>query len=402
MAWDSWNWVFGGGDVGVVRGRLEEVADKPYGQAALAKLDEVAADGFDMEAELPAVRNAYLGSLVDYIKTLPADARFNEFRAAIKVVDQDNKFSGPLNAFAAAPANVQDAMMNAIAYNPEFVDYLTKSGTDNLSGLLTPEVLKNPQYSNLISDVLNTIANKPGTPEEGGYDFDKLDQLGKDAKAYFEEEKKGKDADQEKLEQLRKALMGSVQAAGGNIPALANLDLEKLMTFLHNLMNGDMNSAIDGLGRDLGLDGEKLAEFRELMELPAGIMKFMGQDYYRFAMHYGPAAIEGGTKYFNAWDELSNGERVTFNNGEQQASADIVVPQTTQLASADYSDIKFRTEPVAPTGQTMGDVTKMSASAWPQAHDGVTPAVTDQQVAAATMENEVLRRSGSSFAPAVV
>ncbi len=402
---DGYNWVFGGmtnhGQEGfILRGRLVDLSDKPYGAAALAKIDALAADGFDMNTEGKEVFKTFMDGLTDHLKKLPVDQRFGEFKYAV------SKFGGGqiedmMSAFDNAPSNVQQALMNAVTANPRFVDHVVNNDTGPLANLLTKENLNT--YGNQIADILNSVASDPNYPLE------KLDKLGVDAKAFFEEQAKGDKANKEKLAELQKNLLNSVRDAGGNIPAFANINGEMLMRFLHNLMTGDLEGAINEFGNDLGLKGDQLANFQELARPLAGMVKFMGQDYYEYGMHYGPRAFAGGQQYFQTATDLWHGNRVEYK--PQVAAADNTVgdgaaldtgDKPVQLASADYSDVSF-TAPANVSGQGLDGVTKMTAGTANDylAGKGITSTVTPDQeraVAAYDAQTETIRRMSNQNA----
>ncbi len=398
MAWDFWNNLWGG-ESEVLKGRLEEMTNKPYAQQALAVLNQVSADGYDAKTERTKVLTPYLKGVGEYLQTVSADKRFEAFKQEIAAIDATGTTGPLLSGFDKAPANVQQALMNAVTANPNFVDHVANNGTGPMASLLTEKNLKT--YGNQIADILNDIANKPGAPppEGNGYDFKKLDTLGNNAKAFFEEQAKGDKADKEKLAKLQQDLMNSVRDAGGNIPAFANLNGEMLLRFLHNIMTGDLDTAINEFGNDLGLKGDQLANFQELARPLGGIMKFMGQDYYEYAMHYGPRAVAAGKQYYEMGKDLSQGPREEYR---PQVAALDTGDKPVQLASADYSDVSF-TAPANVSGQGLDGVTKMTAGTANDylAGKGITSTVTPDQeraVAAYDAQTETIRRMSNQNA----
>lgn len=355
---DIWNKAIGG-DERVLRKRLEGMTDKPYAQPALAKLEALNADGTFSDEDKSEFTATYVGGLRDYMKTLPQNERFAAMKEGIAGIDANNEYTPLLDTFDAAPPEVQMALANAVTANPHFMEYISEGGANSLGGLLTKEVLSDPNYAGPLKGILNNIANNPAPPppEGNGYDFKKLDKLGVAANEYFSElGKSGAERNEELIRQRQKELFFAVRDAGGNIPAMANLNGEMLMQFLRELMTGDMNSAITNLASGLGLSGDKLADFQDLMQMPASILKIGGQDGYEFAQHYFPAAKSTFFEYKDKVQNVMSTDQEEYR-GEQHTSADIVLP--TQHAALDISGLKFNA-PIDISGKGLGGVSKMT------------------------------------------
>lgn len=314
--------------------------------------------------------------------------RFAEFKTAVGAIDVKNDAGAMLSAFDKAPAHVQQALMNAVTHNPHFIDHIMENGTGAMATLLTPENLN--AYGNQIADILNSVANDPN------YDFKKFDKLGESAKAYFDEFGKGDKADKEKLAKLQKNLLASVQDAGGNVPAIANLNMEVFMRFLGNFLNGDFEGAIQGLVTDLKLEGKQLAAFNDSVVPALGIMKaFIGQDMIDFVQYHGPRIAAGTTKLVDDVSTLTEGPRVELKPQEERHTA-ADVAQPTQHAALDTSDMSFNTPAADISGEGLKGVEKISTTGtWDLAANGITPNVTPEQADAVRAYDAETKRLAS-------
>jgi hypothetical protein len=320
-----------------IQANLEALGDVPYARAGLAAL-EVARNKGIAGGIVDTLRESSVGTFLEgigvgltpdptatpekiqstftreymtavgaHLATLPEAQKFPEFTRALTAVDTSGQAASvlatltpPAGATAEAVTSmqmVQTALMNASTHNPAFLDHVLKTaGTDGpgLTSLLSQDFISNPQFAGPISDILTTIANNPGTIDAdgnvvGGYDFEKLDTLAVAANNYFAENAKvGDTRNETEVNRRFSELLASVRDAGGNVPALAGMNGQMLLQFINDLFTGDLDSAIGNLTTGLGLQGQELADFESLIRPIAGLLQFMGQDYYDYGAHYGP------------------------------------------------------------------------------------------------------------------
>lgn len=320
----------GGGEEAVLRSNLQAMGNKPHAQEALATLNRVAADGYNAAVDRSPVISSFMSGLGRHLGTLQPNQRYAEFKSAIQGIDAKGEVSPLINAFDRAPENVRTALMNAVTHNPHFVQHIMKDGTGSIASLLTPQTLTNSNYSGPIADVLNTIARNNGAPPPAGngYDFKNLDALGVNAKNFFDAEKALREATKpgqpaltaeqrkaldDRLSLTQRSLFDSVRSAGGNVPAMANFNFGMLGQFFKDLFGeGGVNGAISNLAKNLGMQGQQLQDFQQLLQPAAGLMKFMGQDYYEYFAHYGPRMAASGQSTYQTINNLMQGERIQF------------------------------------------------------------------------------------------
>lgn len=264
------------------------------------KLDLSWADKFNVMTgkisikDLPNYNTAIKESLAELSNDLKAtapDERYGLLREELSSVEGDiDGMGGLISSIDKAGPDVQNALSNAVAYNPSFSTYIMEKVDGG--GQIT-EGLKDidPQARGPVADILNKIA------EDGrdgkNYDFEKLDNVLESTSQYAATQKTLTDTKQmrddllkedpnantialdsqiENLGQNAKKqkgdLIADVQAAGGNLPAFANLDVDMIFQFVGDIFDPNVGpqGAVKNLMNNLKLDpaseqGQAMAKY---------------------------------------------------------------------------------------------------------------------------------------------
>ncbi len=249
-----------------------------------------------------------------------------------------------------AGGQVQGALSNAIAYNPEFSNHLVNSlgGEHSMSAALKTI---DPEDRGPLSDILNRIAND-GIDGKTGQGFDKLDKALSSAIIYSKTEKaliEAKQAREDALkddpnadtsefdknitrlsanEQAQKTdLLAAVTAAGGNLSAFANFDMKIAFQFISDIFHAGPGAAVSNLMANLNIDpnSEQGQAMGEMSNYLAKTVEFLGgkleDKSYAYVIdkykdRVGPALERLGDKF-----EAIGGKRIEVKEPKTPSSA---------------------------------------------------------------------------------
>lgn len=245
-------------------------------------------------------------------------ARYEALKGALNSAGQTEI----VTALNGAGELVQNALGNAFAYNDEFANRVVESFTAEGDQASMVDVLQGmqPAHAPYVADVLNTIASDPN------YDMARLDAVVNTvgtmntAQTALEAARAANDAEtiaeqQGIIDAAGQQLIEDVRNAGGNVPAIASMRPEMMLSVLGDILNGgDISSILGNVGDQLGLSGQELADFMAVMGPIAGIIQAVIEPYAELYQQYSPAMpglIDRGQNLMAAIGG-SDADRVSF------------------------------------------------------------------------------------------
>lgn len=273
----------------------------------------------DIQADVTAAFSAHIQSVPNAERFTALTDGLTELGAAVGD-DTQTQLTSVVETINGLDPQLQTALTHAVSNNPEFVNYvIERMGSDAEGGLAGMLEDLDPRAVGPISDILTTIGNNPG------YDTNLLDAVidttaevnRLEAEILRLRQEQGHAANTAALdEQLNAATLAqldAVQAAGGNIPALARLQTingEQLQRFMGDLLmaGGGTEFAINNLAGALGIEGADLEAFQAAIAPFAGFIQFMIEPYAELVQQNN-LSIDGMRNSFNdsSFGQLMNG-----------------------------------------------------------------------------------------------